>query len=414
MSSRGRRLWPLPLLAFVACVTPSLALAQQLTLSWVDNSGGQAGFIVQRATGSTGTYAQIAQVPAGVVTYTDSAVVLGTTYCYKVAAVNTAGMSAFSNSACSAPGGGFTLTVTKAGNGSGTVTDSSGGLNCGSVCAYTYPAGKPVTLTATAASGSTFSGWSGGACSGTGPCSLVGNVPMTVTATFAVGTAATISSITPNQGTAGVAVPVTINGSGFATGAAVSVGAGVTSSNVAVVSSTQVTATLTIASGASAGSRDVTVTNPGGAAATLTGGFSVVSATPPALTLSYNGLLRDRVGQGDTAAGPDGALDGTFTVTLSASGGRTITALRLDSSAPGTWDTIGGNQYWVLGVAATLDGPLLNAPGSMAVNFPVANGGSFVLFAADYLNGEFLPGRTLTLTATFSDGSTATATITLP
>ncbi|MDO8477672.1 MAG: hypothetical protein Q7W02_16025, partial [Candidatus Rokubacteria bacterium] len=61
-----------------------------------------------------------------------------------------------------------------------------------------------------------------------------------------------------------------------------------------------------------------------------------------------------------------------------------------------------------------LDGALLNAPGTMAVNFPVANGGTFVLFASDYLNSEFLPGRTLTLTATFSDASTAIATTTVP
>jgi hypothetical protein len=68
----------------------------------------------------------------------------------------------------------------------------------------------------------------------------------------------------------------------------------------------------------------------------------------------------------------------------------------------------------VVGVAATLDGALLNAPGTMAVNFPVADGGSFVLFAADYLEGEFLAGNTLTLTATFSDGSTASASTTVP
>ena len=44
-----------------------------------------------------------------------------------------------------------------------------------------------------------------------------------------------------------------------------------------------------------------------------------------------------------------------------------------------------------MAVAATLDGALLNAPGTMAVNFPVADGGSFVLFAADYLEGG-VPG----------------------
>src|SRR5262249_18506152 len=154
------------------------------------------------------------------------------------------------------------------------------------------------------------------------------------------------------------------------------------------------------------GARNVTVTNAGGGASTLTGGFTVTSS-PASLTLAYNGLLRDRVGPGNTALAPDGALDGTLTVTLTAPGGRPVTALRLDSSAPGIWDTDSSTGFWALGVAASLDGALLNAPGSMAVSFPVANGGTFVLFAADYQGGEFSPGRTLTVTATFSDGTTA-------
>jgi hypothetical protein len=141
---------------------------------------------------------------------------------------------------------------------------------------------------------------------------------------------------------------------------------------------------------------------------------TTVTASAATLTLAYNGMLRDRVGQGDTALGPDGAPDGTLTATLKATGGRTITALRLDSSGPGIWDTTGGNIFFVLGVATALDGPLLNAPGTMAVNFPVADGGSFVVFAADYQNMEFLSGRTLTLTATFSDGSTAVASTVAP
>jgi len=180
-----------------------------------------------------------------------------------------------------------------------------------------------------------------------------------------------------------------------------------------MVSATQLTATITVAGGTASGARTVSVTNPGGSTGTLSGGFTVVSAVPAALTLAYNGKLRDRVGQGDTALGSDGALDGTLTVTLSATGGRTVTALRLDSTGPGTWDTTGGNLWWVLAVVPSLDGALLNAPGTMAVNFPVADGGSFVLFASDAQSMEFLPGRTLTLVATFSDGSSATATTTV-
>jgi glucose/arabinose dehydrogenase/subtilisin family serine protease len=247
---------------------------------------------------------------------------------------------------------------------------------------------------------------------------------LTLTATFAdgstatavttvAGSAVTVSAVAPTQGAAGASVPVTVNGSGFAAGAALSAGAGITVSNVTVGSAMQLTATLTIASGATLGARDVTVTNSGGGSGTLAGGFTVVSAAPATLTLAYNGKLRDRVGQNSTALSPDGALDGTLTATLSAPGGRTVTALRLDSDAPGTWDTISNTFYWVLAVAPTLDGALLNASGTMAVNFPVADGGSFVVFASDAQNSEFLPGRTLTLTATFADGSTASAATTV-
>ena len=129
-----------------------------------------------------------------------------------------------------------------------------------------------------------------------------------------------------------------------------------------------------------------------------------------ALTVSYDGTLRDRVSQGSLALGADGALDGTLTVTLSAGGGRTITRLQLQSSAPGTWDTDNTTSAWVLGVATTLDNALLNDPATMAVNFRVFDGGTFRLFAADWANLEFLPGRTLTVTAVFSDGTTASAT----
>ncbi len=76
-----------------------------------------------------------------------------------------------------------TLIVSKAGSGDGVVTSSPTGINCGSDCSETYAAGTSVTLSAAAAGGSSFAGWSG-ACSGTGACTVTMSAAQAVTATF--------------------------------------------------------------------------------------------------------------------------------------------------------------------------------------------------------------------------------------
>lgn len=76
---------------------------------------------------------------------------------------------------------GYLLTVGKSGSGSGTVTSSPAGINCGSDCSGSYSSGTSVTLTATPSTGSTFAGWSG-ACSGTGTCSISMTAASSVTA----------------------------------------------------------------------------------------------------------------------------------------------------------------------------------------------------------------------------------------
>src|SRR3989441_1055210 len=247
---------------------------------------------------------------------------------------------------------------------------------------------------------------------------------LTVTATLSDGTSVqatttvssstpTVTAVSPNQGVSGSAVSVTIDGSGFVNGAAVSAGVGITVNGVAFVSSTRLTATFTIASDAGGGARDVTVTNPGGTGGTLANAFTVTTPQTVVLSLVYNGKLRDKVGGGDTARAADGAADATLTMTLSAAGGRTVTALQLSSGIGGTWDTTSPNAAWRLGVALSLDGALLNNATTMAVNTTVPDGGSLRLFASDYNGGQgFAPGTTLTVTATFSDGTSAQAVTT--
>jgi cellulase/cellobiase CelA1 len=82
----------------------------------------------------------------------------------------------------------YTLNVSNGGSGSGTVTSSPAGINCGSACSATYATGTNVTLTATPASSSTFVGWSGGVCSGTGTCTVTMDAAKSVAATFNLST----------------------------------------------------------------------------------------------------------------------------------------------------------------------------------------------------------------------------------
>jgi hypothetical protein len=73
--------------------------------------------------------------------------------------------------------------VAIAGAGLGAV--SGAGLDCPGDCSGSYAGGTVVTLTASASVGSSqFAGWSGGGCSGTGPCTVTVDASQTVTATF--------------------------------------------------------------------------------------------------------------------------------------------------------------------------------------------------------------------------------------
>jgi subtilisin family serine protease len=87
--------------------------------------------------------------------------------------------------------------------------------------------------------------------------------------------APTVTGVNPSSGTPGTSYTVSVTGTGFASGATVDFGNRIMVQGVTFVSSTEISCAIKVHPRASAGPRDVTVTNPDGQSATLTGGFTV-------------------------------------------------------------------------------------------------------------------------------------------
>jgi hypothetical protein len=77
-----------------------------------------------------------------------------------------------------------TLTLAKTGAGVGTVKSEPAGIQCGSACAAEYDLGAKVTLTGSPDPHSSFAGWSGSGCSGTGICKVTMSEARSVGAEF--------------------------------------------------------------------------------------------------------------------------------------------------------------------------------------------------------------------------------------
>jgi DNA-binding beta-propeller fold protein YncE len=89
------------------------------------------------------------------------------------------------------------LSVSITGAGLGYVTSEPAGIDCPGACAAEYNIGEEVILTAVAQSGSAFSGWSGGGCSGTGLCRTTMSADESVSAEFSPAPVVPASTIAP-------------------------------------------------------------------------------------------------------------------------------------------------------------------------------------------------------------------------
>ena len=98
--------WNLTLIAIIAFFLTlaagwiSQAGAADIRLSWIDNSSNETGFLIQRKTGTNGTFSQIASVGANVKSHVDAGLAAATTFCYRIRAYNSAGNSPYTPEAC--------------------------------------------------------------------------------------------------------------------------------------------------------------------------------------------------------------------------------------------------------------------------------------------------------------------------
>jgi hypothetical protein len=165
----------------------------------------------------------------------------------------------------------FALGVTI--SGSGSVASSPSGISCTSTCSANFGSGAQVTLTASAASGSVFSGWSG-ACSGTGQCNVTVSAATNVTATFATQSSHTLT--------------VNVSGSGMVTSSPSGISCG-TSCSASFASGAQVT--LTRPSGADFSGWSGACSGTGSCVVTMNATESVTAtfAEPATLSISVTG-----------------------------------------------------------------------------------------------------------------------------
>jgi Fibronectin type III domain len=81
-------------------LTATAASNSQINLSWTDNANNESGFRIERCQGfGCSNFAQIAEVGAGVTSYSNTGLNRITFYSYRVRAFNSAGNSGYSNTA---------------------------------------------------------------------------------------------------------------------------------------------------------------------------------------------------------------------------------------------------------------------------------------------------------------------------
>jgi hypothetical protein len=237
------------------------------------------------------------------------------------------------------------LSVTVEGDGSGTVTSSPPGIECGSDCTEIYDLGTGVTLTAAPEGDAVFAGWSG-ACTGAAKtCTLTMDGPRFVTATFTTKPVLNVAKSGSGDGRVTSSPP----GINCGTDCNEPFDAGTT---VTLTATPDATSTFTGWSGACGGTGSCTVTMEASHAVTATfeaepqllsvtivgDGSGMVTSDPPGIACSSGTcgatyapgtlvtLTAAVVGSNTTFLGWGGDCEGTGTCTITMDGPRSVTA----------------------------------------------------------------------------------------
>ncbi len=224
----------------------------------------------------------------------------------------------------------------------------------------------------------------------------------------AVAPAPEVTSIAPNSGSFNGGTNVTITGTGFLSGATVTIG-GTAATGVTVVNSTSITAAT---AAHSSGAVSVVVTNTDGQSGSLAGGYTYNSANPaPAVTsiTPSSGTINGGTGVTITGTGfSSGAtvkLGGTAATGVTVVNGTSITATTPAHSA-GAVSVVVTNTDAQSGTLA--NGYTFTAPNpsptvsSITPNSGTVNGGTGVTITGT----GFLPGASVTLGGTAATGVT--------
>ena len=177
-------LFPFLVIFFVFALLHTPVIASEVTLTWDPNQENDLAGYRMYYGNSTGTYGPPTDL--GLTTsHTVANLPEGQTYYFTLTAYDTSGNESLPSIevpvfiASTTP---RTLTVTKAGSGSGTVTGE--GISCGNDCSHSFPLGTEITLTA---SNSNFTHWNGCTITSGTQCTVSMTTNHKVTASYSNG-----------------------------------------------------------------------------------------------------------------------------------------------------------------------------------------------------------------------------------